>query len=451
MLDIPKAASRLRQMAKDGMHRGQEPARTGDDTARARGDAVNAPNPTIVRLPEGTPVARPDDRSVARPGVRRMRPGFELPAGGLKLSTGGVIRLTFLLFVLLPTIATGIYFAFFAADQYSVEAQFAVRSKETTGASIDGLTILSGMTGSAPNASDSYVVINFAQSRDLVGKIDKDLDLRKLYSRPEADFFAAVDPEAPVEDLVEYWNGMVTETYDKYSGIVTLQVKAFRAQDAVAVAQKVIGYSEALVNDLSRRARDDAVAESESEVARAENRLRLARRAVANFRGNERRLNPMATAESREKIIGELEAEKSKLETELSAVKQVSPNSPRLTSLNSQLAAIIKQIDSVRLQTNQNESGDEGTLNQQLSQYEELQTEREFAEKAYISSLASLEKARLEATSQSRYLSVFVEPRLPDIALYPEGLRSTVIVFIGAFLIWAIGGLIVAGVRDHVA
>ncbi len=275
-----------------------------------------------------------------------------------------------------------------------------MRSKESSGAYIDGLTILSGITGSQPNSSDSYIVAKFVESRDLVDKIDKDLDLRKIYSRSEADFLSSVDDEAPIEDLVEYWRGMVTTEYDKYSGIVTLQVKAFRPKDAVLIAQKVIGYSEAPVNDLSRRAREDAVAESGSEVARAENRLRLARRAVAHFRRSERRLNPVVTAEAREKIIAELEGEKAKLETERATAAAVSPNSPRLNSLDSQISALTKQIDSVRLQTNEtDDSGKEESLNQQLSEHEELQTEREFVQRDYVSSLTSLEKARVEAAS----------------------------------------------------
>ena len=445
MLDIPKAASKLRQMARDGRRSRNE------DVPATQTASTNAPDPTVVRLPEGKPVATPDGKAVAQPGGPQRAGGFIRAPQRPKLSTGGIIRLSFIICVVLPTIVAGIYFAFFAADQYSVEAQFAVRSKESSGASLDGLTILSGITGSTPNSSDSYIVANFIESRDLVGKIDKDLDLRELYSRPEADFFASVDDEAPVEDLVEYWRSMVTTRFDTYSGIVTLQVKAFRAEDAVAVARKVIGYSEALVNDLSRRAREDAVAESKSEVARAENRLRLARRAVARFRGDERRLNPVATAEAREKIIGELEGERAKLQTELTVLQDVSPNSPRIGSMQSQLAALNQQINAVRLQTNRTDTDTEGTLNQQLSQYEELQTEREFAEKAYVSSLASLEKARLEASSQTRYLSVFVEPRLPDIALYPEGLHWTIIVLIGSFLVWGIAGLLIAGVRDHVA
>ncbi|WP_321341411.1 hypothetical protein [Breoghania sp.] len=435
--------------------RGQGPQAAtpgGVQVRQGGGGAVSeAPEPTVVRLPEGRaagkPVMNPGDGRFA--GHAHARPTRRSMIA--RARSFGIGKITFVLFVVLPTLVTALYFAFLASDQYAVEAQFAVRTKETGGASMDGLSILSGITGSAPSASDSYIVENFIGSRDLVDKVDEDLDLRKLFARPEADFFASVDKDAPIEDLLEYWRTMVTTEFDQYSGIITLTVRAFRPEDAVAVGQKVIGFSEALVNDLSRRAREDAVSEAKSEVARAENRLRLARRAVARFRGDERRLNPVATAEAREKIIAGLEGERAKLETQRAAIMGMSPNSPRLTSIESQIEAVAKQIEAVRLQTNQNDGDGEGTLNQQLSQYEELQTEREFAERAYVSSLASLEKARLEAVSQNRYLAVFVQPMLPDLALYPEGVRWTLTVLVAAFLFWAISGLIVASVRDHVA
>ncbi len=427
----------------------------GVHVQQSRGALVSeAPEPTVVRLPEGRGAGKP----VAQPGhggypdhTRARSPCAAHHTLIARARSFGFGKISFVLLVVLPTLVTAFYFAFMASDQYSVEAQFAVRSKETGGGSMDGLTLLSGITGSAPSTSDSYIVENFIGSRDLVGKIDDDLNLRKLYARPEADYFASVDSEAPIEDLVDYWREMVTTEFDKYSGIITLTVRAFRPEDSVTVAQKVIGYSEALVNDLSRRAREDAVSEAESEVARAENRLRLSRRAVARFRGEERRLNPVETAKAREKIIAELEGERAKLETQRSAVISMSPNSPRLTSIESQIQAVVKQIEAVRFQTNQTDGKGEGTLNQQLSQYEELETEREFAERAYVSSLASLEKARLEAVSQNRYLAVFVQPRLPDLAAYPLGLRWTMTVLAAAFLFWAISGLIVASVRDHMA
>lgn len=416
MLGIPKTADKLRKLAADQ---------------------------TIVRFPENQgPVAKRGEDW--EPGQGRH------VFGRTSLRPRSPLKATFLLLVLLPTILVGLYFAFIAADQYSVTAQFAVRTKDTSVASVEGLSLLSGLTGSTANSSDSYIVTKYIYSRDLIAAVDKTLNVREVFSRPEADFWAQVDPDAAVEDLVDYWSWMVTADYDTYSGIIDLQVRTFRPEDAVALAEKILVNSEKLVNDMSRRAREDSVSEAESEVARAEMRLRLARKAMAEFRGRELRLDPVATAEARERIIGELEGRLASLQTQLSTLRAVSPDSPRIASAISQERAIQQQIIDVRARTNLSDSEKEGSLNAQLTSYEELETERMFAEKAFISALATLEAARVEANAQNRYVTVFVEPKLPDVSRYPERLRWTVVVFVLCFLVWGIGALIFAGVRDHI-
>lgn len=417
MLDIPKTADKLRKLAADQ---------------------------TIVRFPEAPVPAETREKGVPAKGGKAP-----LKRGMLLTKPKSLLKKSFLALVVLPTLIASIYFAFFAADQYAVTAQFAVRSKESNMAAVEGLSLLSGIAGSSSTSSDSYVVTNYIESRDLISAVDKDLDLRQLFSRPEADFWASVDREAPIEDLVEYWEGMVYAEYETFSGIVELEVKAFRPDDAKVLAERILLYSEKLVNEMSRRARADAVREAEDEVQRSEMRLRLARKAISTFRGEELRLNPVATAESREKILGELEAQLARLQTELTTLKSISPNSPRLASTKSQEQAVRQQIIALRGRTVNSDTANEATLNTQLTAFEELETERMFAEKAFVSSLASLEQARIEASAQNRYLSVFVQPQTPDTALYPERLRWIAVIFFLCFVSWGIGSLIVAGVRDH--
>ncbi len=128
----------------------------------------------------------------------------------------------------------------------------------------------------------------------------------------------------------------------------------------------------------------------------------------------------------------------------------MSETAPRVKYVRSQVDALQKQINDERIKISLRErEGGAGSLTKQLKIYEELVTEREFAEKAYISSLASMERARIDADRQQRYVTVFVHPRTPEAALYPERLRWSLIVLAGLFLIWGIGSLAVASIKDH--
>jgi capsular polysaccharide transport system permease protein len=86
-----------------------------------------------------------------------------------------------------------------------------------------------------------------------------------------------------------------------------------------------------------------------------------------------------------------------------------------------------------------------------LAAYEELQVEKEFAQKAYASALSSLEAARVEASRQQRYLAVYSKPALADFALYPRKIVSPIFTFIFSIIFWGIGSLIVYAVRDHLS
>jgi capsular polysaccharide transport system permease protein len=63
--------------------------------------------------------------------------------------------------------------------------------------------------------------------------------------------------------------------------------------------------------------------------------------------------------------------------------------------------------------------------------------------------LTSLSAAGVRAESQSRYLVDFIPPTLPEEALWPRRARSVGLSFACALLIFAVGSLILAAIREH--
>jgi capsular polysaccharide transport system permease protein len=356
---------------------------------------------------------------------------------------------SFVLAVVVPTLLTALFYMFLATNQFSTVSQFAVRGPAGAPGPADMLGLFA--TTASSETADTYIIISYIHSRDLVEDLDKRINLREIYDRPEADFYYRFDPTKPIEDFVDYMKTMVTTEFDTFSGVVTLTVRAFRPEDAQLVAENVIAASERLVNDLSRRARDDTLREARSEVAKAEQRLRLSRAMIASFRGTQAELDPAAAAAAQQGVITQLEGQATGYEAQLNALRQtMSGSAPPVVQMESQLAAVRKQIEVERQKVALERAGTTGTaLTERLTRYEELLVERDFAERAYVSSLASLEGARLEADRKQRYLAVFVSPRSAEEALYPQGLRWTAVVFGICLIAWGIFSIIIAGVRDH--
>ena len=63
--------------------------------------------------------------------------------------------------------------------------------------------------------------------------------------------------------------------------------------------------------------------------------------------------------------------------------------------------------------------------------------------------MTSLEQARIQQMSQSRYVVAYQQPTLPDESLYPRPFLSTLYVFAGVLLFLGIVSLVWASIREH--
>jgi capsular polysaccharide transport system permease protein len=379
-------------------------------------------------------VSRVEPLGLSRPFVER-RPIMSLPL------------LSFLIVVALPVAIAGIYYLFVAADQYVVEFRFGVRSVEPLSIGLGGLF---GSLAPSPIAADSSAVVQYVESRAVTDDLGKTLDLQAIFSHPEADWFARLHPPLPVEELVRYWRGQVDAFYDATDRSITVTVRAFTPRDSLLVARGVLAAAERLVNDLSARARHDTLAHAQQDLGNAERRLDNVLLRLRAFRDTEGVIDPRQTANATEARAGRLRDELVQAQTELAQLEHyMSGDAPALSLLRARIKALTAEERSVAGEITSAEQSRARILSRLMTSYEELESERHFAETAYQHALQALDRARRDADRQQVYLATFVRPSLPEEALYPRRLLSIGVVFLAAFAIWAIGGLVVQSIRDH--
>jgi capsular polysaccharide transport system permease protein len=354
--------------------------------------------------------------------------------------------------VLLPTLLAGIYYGIVAADQFAVETRFAVRGTNSSSSS-DLLGAFSGISQTGSTVNDAYILIDFMQSREMLDKLEAKIGIRRIFSRPEADYLSRFDASLSSEEFLKYWRKMIKTSFDVISQIVTVEVRAFTAEDAKQVAAAILELNEELINELSARARNDAVRTAEQEVKRMEDRLKATRTALIAFREIQQEFDPVKNAESRLTIVARLEEELSKAKTRLASLRSfLSADAPSMTVLESEIKALERQVEEERAKLGKGAEAElrgRESLGSLLASYEELQVERDFSEKAYVSALASLERARAEADRQQRYVAAVVRPTLPQEALYPKRILATASFLFISLVLWALGVLVVYAVRDH--
>lgn len=361
------------------------------------------------------------------------------------------IILGFFLGVLLPTLAASVYMVFLAADQYHSRTAFAVRTIENTGATEFLGLVVQG--GGASTTSDSYIISDYLQSQAVVEEVSKALDLAAMFNRSNSDWYFAMGEDLPIEDKVDYWNAMVDVNYDATSGLITVETRAFSPQDATAIAEALVEASERLVNRLADKAHRESIRFAKQEVARAEARLKIYRKELLQYREETQEISPLENAKITVELIASLEQELTKNQAELKTLKQyLDPQSPQIRILERQILSLEEQIASERQRLGAG-SGIAGlagrSISNRLASYEELELEREFAQKAYTAALASLEKARAEADSKQIYLAVSLHPSLSEEAQYPYRLLSSLTVFLALFGLWLVIVLTYYNVRDR--
>ena len=361
----------------------------------------------------------------------------------------GFILALFLVIVVAPVGVAAWYLYTRAVDQYASTVGFSVRSEEGPNAT----DLLGGMIGnlSSGSSSDTDVISAFIESQDLVERVDARLDLRAIYTKPEGDPYFALEDDASIEDLVSYWNRMVTVYYDSGQGLIELRVLAFEAQDAQDIARAVFDESAALINELTAIARADATRYARQDLEEAVERLKEARAELTAFRSREQIVDPTADIQGQMGLLNTLQAQLAEAMIDLDLLRETTrEGDPRIRQTEQRIAVIEKRIREERAKFGIGGAGEDREAYATLvGEFESLMVDREFAEQSYLSALTALEAAQAEAERQTRYLAAHIRPTLAQSAEYPQRETILMVLALFAFAAWATAALIFYSVKDR--
>lgn len=423
-------------------------------------DDVHIP---AARAKPSRPVAKRDGFPLSDPDAADL--AATLPRKAKKRRPVGLWA-SFLLMVALPTLAAGLYYGLMVSNQYVSEFRFAVRSQDFAPAGTSAASTALGAAARAGIYTDNFLVIDYLSSRQAVEDLLKTVDLRAMYARAGVDRLSRLRGEETMENLVTYWQSMIDASFDMATGLALVRVRAFTPEDAHEIAATLVNQSERLINDISARARRDAVKFAEADVSRAEDRLRGARAGLRQFRDVEQTPDATRTAGSTLDLAMKLRGELAGLQSQLASLRTyMDPNAPTVKVLESRIAATTKQIASIEREIGKGNRdagaagpaagaatvGAQPVLSDMLSTYEDVDLSRQFAEKYYETTLSALELARSEAAAQQTYVATYVQPAIAQASEYPRRVVSILIVFLAAGALWFISVMVFFSIRDHVA
>lgn len=360
-----------------------------------------------------------------------------------------LIMLSFLLFVVAPSVVSGVYLWTVAVDQYASSVGFSVR-REDAGSPTDVLVGLTNFSGSS--STDTDILFEYLQSQKLVSEMDREIDLRTRWSAPGDDPVFALKKDASIEELMEYWSRMVRVSLGTGAGLIEVEVRAFTGEDATLIAETLFEKSSKMINDLSAIARADGIRYTKEELTKAEDRLRDAREVLTKFRNAKQIVDPELDLRSQASLLANLQAQKAESLIELDLLQRtVRDSDPRLEQEQRRLEVIEERIAQERLVLGGAglvQEGDQGFADL-IGEYERLVVDREFAQEAYISARAAHDSALSEAHRKSRYLAAYMEPTKAQSAVYPERITLQAVITLFLFLLWGIVVLVYYSVKDR--
>lgn len=348
--------------------------------------------------------------------------------------------------VVVPTALATLYFGVVASDIYVSESRFVVRSPQRQSQSGSLSALLQG-TGFSRAQDDTYPVIDYIESRDALGELNRNnyiLDAYGNHGDILSRFLRQFDDS--FEALWKYYNKrVVTVEFDSTSAITTLQVRSFTSQDAIKINESLLELSEHLINRMNERAAKDMVQFARGEVDAAAAKAKDAAAALATYRKSNTVFDPDRQSALQLQQVTTLQAQLFSTQTQLSQLQAIAPQNPQIPVLKTNIAAVEKQIQ----EATGGVTGGKGSLSDKAANYTRLQLDSQFADKQLASAMAALENARAEAQRKQLYLDRLVQPNQPDVAVEPKRLKRIFEIFALGMLVWGVLSLVLAGVREH--
>ena len=337
-------------------------------------------------------------------------------------------------FVTLPTMIAAYYYYVVATPLYSSRTEFVIQQSEP--AAQAGLGSLFGGTQFA-TSQDSIAVQGYLQSPEAMGRLNEDQGFRAHYSDPSVDPIQRLAPDASNSAAYKLYKRNVIISYDPTEGIIKMEVSATDPESSVAFSKALINYAEEQVDRLTQRLREDQMEGALESFGDAESKMQASQLRTVELQEKYKILSSEVEVGLITGQIGGLESQLTQDRLSLAQMESnQTPNVARMDPLKRRIATLESEIALLRAKLT--EDGVDGlSLAKVQSELLVAQADVTTRQLMLAQSLQAMESARIEASRQTRYLSISVNPVVPDEASYPRAFENTLVVlliFLGIYL-----------------
>jgi len=353
----------------------------------------------------------------------------------------------FIICVVLPTLIFAAYQILWATDRYESQAKVIVQQPDSASTLDSGMALLTGLTGGG-SSNDSELVKAYIYSNDMIEYLNNKIALREHYSQLSTDFFSRIHNNDSKETLNKYYQDHVDVVLDENSGVITIAAQGFDSKYAQLLTNTIVERAEWYINSIGHQLANAQLDFMQGEHKRIEERFSSAQRDLLVFQQKYNLLDPTAEGTAKQSITNTIESQIATKQTEIKTLSAImSDRSPQVQGLKNELSALNAQLEVERDKLSQT-GLDEVPVSELLSRFTDYKIKMDLALQAYTSSQISLEKSRIEAYRQLKYLITVEKATLSEDSKYPDVIYNISLFLLLLSLAFGIGKIIISTIRE---
>ncbi|MEP4300657.1 MAG: lipopolysaccharide biosynthesis protein, partial [Paraglaciecola sp.] len=244
---------------------------------------------------------------------------------------------------------------------------------------------------------------------------------------------------------------------DEKSQVISVFVQGFDPEFAHLMSKTIVDRAEWYINEIGHNLAKKQLEFVTLEHQLVEKRLQEAKTELLAFQRRHNLLDPQAEGMALQQITYQIEGQIATKRTELNALRNsMSENAPQVLQAKSQLESMVQQLLNERARLTTDKTADSSlpddeknlSVSQVMAKFSDYKINMELALQAYTSSQVSLEKSRIEAYRQLKYLVTVESPTLPQDAKYPEVFYNLSLFLAITIMLFGIGRIVIATVAE---
>ncbi len=356
--------------------------------------------------------------------------------------------------LLVPFVLFAFYQLVLAAPRYESRAQLIIQQPDGMSTMDPSMALLSGLGVGGSSTADTEIAKAYIHSQDMLNYLQQHSNLKEHYQH-HGDIFTGLSSDASSEDLLNYYIDHTTIEIDEDSGVLKILAQGFTPEFANNLTKIIVSRAEWYINSIGHQLAEAQLQFIRLEHAKVEQRLRDAQKNILAFQQKNNLLDPEAEGLALQQITYGLEGQIATKSAQLKGLRStMTDRAPQVVMLEAELNALKTQLELERERLSQqgseptNTTANNRAVSQVLAQFSDLKIELELALKGYTASEVSLDKARIEAYRQLKYLVVVETATLPQDHQYPNTLYNILLFAVLQLMLFGIGKIILATVKE---